>query len=228
MGQPPHTGHGGVPTGGQMPPPEAAGPQQGRRTGMWVMLGCAGLVIVLLLLAVTGGVIYLATQRRDHGSGTETTAAQAQRLEEETFSLEYPAGWVAGEVTSEEAETGLLIQLRDEEIDEEDYEAYAGNSLDVYLFSSDLHAQAECQQQSAFLGFSWDETGDATEIDPVELDGQELVAYRATGTHEDQDVVSETYCADVGDQVMQIVVETYGSTEISPELRQILESWAWA
>ena len=61
----------------------------------------------------------------------------------------------------------------------------------------------------------------------ITLDGKELAAHRTLGTHDGQDVVGEMYCADVAGEVVQIVVETHGATELSPEIQGILDSWVW-
>lgn len=207
------------------PPPEQIPPRRSR-TGIWIALGCAVLVIILLLLAVTGGVVYLATRG---GSTPEDppTAAMTQH-DGEVFSVQYPATWSTPEITEDEKSAGLVLDVADAEIAEDEYDEFAPNSLAVYLFDSGLHAQKECEMQTVWAGSGWDEADEPTALDPVTLDGRELVAYRAAGTHDDQDAVTEMYCADVGSQVLQIVVETHGATELSPEIMAILDSWTWA
>lgn len=197
-------------------------PPRRSRTGIWIALGCAVLLILLLLVAVTGGVIYLVS--RGGGGESESTAPEMAQYSGEYFTAEYPADWFEAEISEDSKDTGMVLDLRDEQIEEGEI---ATNSLVVYVFDSDLHAKKECETQAAWIGFSWDEVEEPTAIDPITLDGKELPAHRALGTHDDQEAISEMYCADVGDQVLQILVETHGTTEVSPEIRSILDRWTW-
>ncbi|WP_157975694.1 hypothetical protein [Brachybacterium sp. YJGR34] len=225
MGQP-YQGQGGSPGASWGPPAQGpAEPPRRSRAGLWVALGCAGLVIVLLLVAVTGGIIHLAT--RDGGSGTATTEPALAEHSEEYFALSYPSTWFRIEETSDDADAGQVLEIADEEIPPEEYDVYAPNSLTVYVFDGDLHAQAECEMGAIWLGTFWDVSEDPEALDPVTVGGEELVAWRVSGTHADQDAVSEIYCADIDGKVLQIVVETHGAAEISPALRTILDSWTW-
>lgn len=210
---------------GQVGSPLEPIPPRRSRAGIWIALACAVLVVVVLLLAVTGGVVYLAT--RGGSSQDDPTAAAMTQHSGEVFSVQYPATWFVSESGEDAESAGLLLELGDVQIAEDEYDEFATNSLTVYLFDSTLHAQKECEMQSSWIGFGWDEVDEPTALDPVTLDGRELVAYRALGSHDDQDAAGEMYCADVGTQVMQIVVETHGATELSSEITAILDSWTW-
>lgn len=210
----------GAPTGHPAPP----GPGRSRT---WIVLGCAGLVVVLLLLAITGGVAVLLS--RDRGSGEETTsAAEPVVFETGDFRVEYPADWETHEITSDEEGFGKLLHLVDVKIPEEDaLDEFPPNSLEIYLYDSDVHAKTECELQAIWAGFLWDESGDQVALEDPQLGGRAVSGYTKSGTHDGQDAVTEGFCADVGDQIVQVVVETHGATEISPELREILASWTW-
>lgn len=207
---------------GQVTPPP--GGRTGRRTGIWIALGCLALVVVLGFLAVTGGVIYLATQRGG-GDGEETTAtAPACTVSEDLFRLECPAGWEEGEPSPD---SGMVLRLQGEaRIVGED--EVVRDEFVVYRFSSDLHAVAECEQQAIWLGFDWDETGDPEALDPTELDGKDAAHHRITGSTAGVDAVEETWCIDVGDEVVQITAAAYGTTELTAQIQGILDSWTWA
>ncbi|WP_157236046.1 hypothetical protein [Brachybacterium sp. P6-10-X1] len=192
------------------------------RPGIWIALGCAVLLILLLLIAVTVGVVHLLT--RDGGEDG-ATAPETVQVSQEYFSLRYPAEWFEGEISEDSASSGMVLDLRDEQVEGEEV---ATNSLVVYVFDATLHAKSECERQAIWIGYLWDEVGDPTTIDPITLDGKELPSHRALGTHDDREAVSEMYCADVGDQVLQILVETHGAAEVSPEIRAILDSWRWS
>lgn len=220
MGQQPDQGQFGQGQFAQGPGTPDPTPPRRSRTGMWIALGCAVLLILLLLIAVTGGVIYLVGR----GGGSESSPPEMAQYSGEHFGLQYPADWVEDEITEEDKETGMVLDLRDEQVEADEI---ATNSLAVYVFDSDLHAKAECDSQATWIGFTWDEVEDPTEIDPVTLDGKELPAYRALGTHDDREAISEMYCADVGNQVLQIMVESHGATEVSPEITAMLDSWIW-
>lgn len=241
MGQPDHHGQssqgqqaqgqpapGHVPAGSFAPGsgggPTAPTPPRRSRPGIWIALGCAVLLILLLLIAVTGGVIYLATR----GGGEDgTTAPEMAQYSGEYFSVQYPAHWFSSEIAPEESEYGMVLEVADEEIPDDAYDEFATNSVVVYVFDADLHAVKECESQSGFAGFNWDDPGPPEKIESATLDGREVPGYRATGEHADQEAVAEMYCADVGDLVLQVAVETHGSTELSPEVRTILDSWTW-
>lgn len=211
--------------------PGGSPPARRSRASTWIALACIFLVLVLGFLAITGGVLFLVLRDGDDrtgGDGDPTTdEAQEVLFEHEYFSFSYPAEWFSVDQSAAGEESGAVVKVTDEEIDPEDYEALAPNSLIVYVFDSDTHALVTCQAQAHFTGFAWESSGDPEELDPVTLGGQELPAHRTTGTHDGQDVVGEMYCADAGDQVVQIVAETHGATEFSPEIRAILDSWVW-
>lgn len=198
-------------------------PPRRSRPGIWIALGCAVLVILLLLIAVTGGVIYLVTR----GGQDETTAPETAQYSGEHFSVQYPATWFSSEITADESEYGMVLEVADEEIPDDAYDEFATNSVVVYVFDADLHALKECESQSGFVGYGWDDPGPPETIESATLDGREVPGYRATGEHAGQEAVAEMYCADVGDLVLQVAVETHGSTELSPEVRTILDSWTW-
>lgn len=223
MGQP-NQGQFAQEHAGSGSPPEPIPPRRSR-AGIWIALGCAVLVVVVLLLAVTGGVVYLAT--RGGSSQEDPTAATMTQHAGAAFSVQYPKTWTTGEITDDKKDAGVVLEVADMKIENDEYDEFAPNSLIVYLFDAGLHAQKECEMQNSWIGYGWDEVDEPTALDPVDLDGRELIAYRAAGTHDDQDAVTEMYCADVGTQVMQIVVETHGATELSPEITAILDSWTW-
>lgn len=237
MGQPYPQQHSGG--GDDLPPtiPYAVGtgtgptqpPGGGRRTGLWIALGCVLLVLVLAFLAVTGGILLLV-RRGGESDPQPTGAATAPAtvlLEQETFTLTRPADWHDYSEDGFEADSDGIVLLSDVEYDPLAYDEVPTQSLTVYYYPSSAHAEASCRMSSIWIGFSFDEVDDAEKIDPVTVGGRELVAYRALGEHDEQDAVAEIYCADVGGDVMEIVVETVGSTEISPALREILASWEW-
>ena len=192
----------GHPYPGQQPP---SPPRP--RTGFWIALGCVLILLVLVFLAVTGGVVYLVSRDRGTPAG--------------------PTTWYALHESAEAAETDGVAEVADEDIAPDDLFNLAENSVVVYMFDSDLHAVMTCRTQATWTGFAWDESVDPEEIDPITLDGKELAAHRTLGTHDGQDVVGEMYCADVAGEVVQIVVETHGATELSPEIQGILDSWVW-
>lgn len=213
----------GHPYPGQQPPPPRS------RTGLWIALACVLIVLVLVFLAVTGGVVYLVS--RDRGAQPvppETpSAAELVNVELEFFSFSYPATWFDLNASADPADAVGVAEIADEDIAPDDLYNLPTNSVVVYLFDSDLHAVMTCRTQATWTGFGWDDAEDPEEIDPITLDGKELAAHRTRGTHEGQDVVGEMYCADVADDVVQIVVETHGATELSPEVQGILDSWVW-
>lgn len=214
-------------TGGEQAPGGAA-PSGGGRSRLWIVLGCAGLVVILLIVAITGGILLLVSQR---GGGEEETSSAPQTtvFETEDFRLEYPADWVTHEVTEQDAGFGKLLQITDVEIPPEDeLDRYPPNSLEVYKFESDVHAEVECEMQAIWAGFGWDESGDEGALEGPELGGRPVHGYTKSGEHDGADAITEGFCADVGDEIVQVVVETHGSTEISPALREILASWTWA
>lgn len=207
--------------------PGGPAPSGGGRSRQWIVLGCAGLVVILLIVAITGGIIVLVSQR---GGGEEETSAAPQStvFETEDFRLEYPADWVTHEVTAEDADFGKLLHVTDLEIAPEDeFDHYPPNSLEVYKFESDVHAEVECEMQAIWAGFSWDESGDEGVLEDPQLGGRPVHGYTKSGEHDGADAITEGFCADVGDEIVQVVVETHGSTEISPALREILDSWTW-
>lgn len=236
MGQPHPQPHGGG--GDPLPPtmPYAAGPGTGpggpqgggRRTGLWVALGCVLLVLVLGFLAVTGGIVLLVRRGGETVEPPTDTAPATVVLEQERFTLTRPASWHDYSETGFDADSDGIVLLSDVEYDPLAYDEVPTQSLTVYDFPSDAHAEATCRMHAVWIGFSFDEVDDAVEVDPVAVGDRELVAYRAPGRHDGQDAVAEIYCADVDGDIIEIVVETVGSSEISPELREILASWEWA
>lgn len=222
MGQP-SPGQQPSPYPGQQPPPQRS------RTGFWCALACVLTLLVIVFLAVTGGVVYLVSRDRGNSPGpTETSQApELVTFEHEFFSFSYPATWFDLHESADAEETDGVAKVADEDIAPDDLYNLAPHSVVVYMFDSDLHAVMTCRTQATWTGFGWDESGEPEEIDPITLDGKELPAHRTIGTHDGQDVVGEMYCADVADDVVQIVVETHGATELSPEIQNILDSWVW-
>ena len=214
----------GHPYPGQQPPSPSR-----PRTGFWIALGCVLILLVLVFLAVTGGVVYLVSRDRGTPAGPTATAdgPELVTVEHEFFSFSYPATWFDLHESAEAAETDGVAEVADEDIAPDDLYNLAENSVVVYMFDSDLHAVMTCRTQATWTGFAWDESEDPEEIDPITLDGKELAAHRTLGAHDGQDVVGEMYCADVAGEVVQIVVETHGATELSPEIQGILDSWVW-
>lgn len=216
--------YGGGPETGPNPPPGG-----GRRTGLWIALGCVVLVLVLGFLAVTGGIVLL--MRRGGESAEQpaptATASATVVLERETFTLRRPADWQDYSEGGFDPDSDGIVLLSDVEYEPLAYDEVPTQSLTVYYYPSSAHAEASCRMNSIWIGFSFDEVDDAVKVDPVTLGGKELVTYRALGTHGGQDAVAEIYCADVNGDVMEIVVETVGSTEVSHQLREILASWEW-
>lgn len=218
----------GHPYPGQQPP-QPPQPQRSR-TGFWIALACVLSLLVLVFLAVTGGVVYLVSRDRGAQPVPSETPSTAERVafEHEFFSFSYPATWFDLNASADPADAVGVAEIADEDIDPDDLYTLADNSVVVYMFDSDLHAVMTCRTQATWTGFSWEESEDPEEIDPITLDGKELAAHRTRGTHDGRDVVGEMYCADVADDVVQIVVETHGATELSPEVQGILDSWVWA
>ncbi|MGO1259869.1 MAG: hypothetical protein ACTMII_13035 [Brachybacterium sp.] len=210
-------------------PGQRPSPQQRSRTGFWCALACVLTLLAIVFLAVTGGVVYLVSRDRGSPPGPTETASGPELVsfEHEFFSFAYPATWFDLNKSADPADAVGVAELADEDIAPDDLYSFATNSITVYMFDSDLHAVMTCRTQATWTGFGWDEPGDPEELDPITLDGKELAAHRTTGTHDGQDAVGEMYCADVADDVVQIVVETHGATELSPEIRQILDSWVW-
>lgn len=235
MGQPHPQQHGG--DGDTLPPtmpytvqpgPAPDGQEPGRRrTGLWIALGCVLLVLVLGFLAVTGGILLLVRRGGEQAAPPTDSAPATVLLERETFTLSYPADWQDYSETGFEADSDGIVLLSDVEYDPLAYDEVPTQSLTVYAFPSDAHAEATCRMHAVWIGFSFDEVDEAVAVDPVAVGDRELVAHRAPGRHDGQDAVAEIYCADVDGDIVEIVVETVGSTEISPELREILASWEW-
>ncbi|MGY5764106.1 hypothetical protein ACXET9_02750 [Brachybacterium sp. DNPG3] len=200
-----------------------------RRTGLWITVGCALAVIVLLLLAVTGGIVYLVAGRDGDGgeTGTETTPAGTV-VESDGFTVVYPEGWSEGEREDYAIDAGQLVLLRSEAVLGEDDEAVR-DSVTVYRYDSGLHAVAECRQQAIWIGFEFDygSTSDAEELEMTTIDGVDAAHHRVTGTRAGFDAVAETWCMDDGDDIVQISVESYGDTALSPEVEGIVESFTW-
>lgn len=196
------------------------------RTGLWVALGCAGLVVVLLLLAVTAGVILLVSDRGG-GQAATSTAPEAEPFEHELFTLEYPAHWENVELTAEDGDAGMVLNLRTEGRIVGDDEVLR-DEFTAYVFTSDVHAVAECRLQANFLGMGWDDSADPEDVGPADVDGREAAHHRVTGTMAGVDASAETWCVDVGDQIVQISADAYETTELTEEIRSILDSWRWA
>lgn len=221
----PSAGPGGPPPGTWAPAPPPR-----RRTGVWIAIACVLVVLVLGFLAVTGGVVYLVARGGGSGGadGGEDTGAETAQIQHEYFSFSYPADWFDhsdGEVLRE---SDGVAEVADTDIDPDAYDQFATDQVTVYAYDGTLHAEAGCRQQAVWIGFGWEQSEDPEELDPVTLGGRELPAHRRLGTHDGQDVVAELYCADVGDDVVEVVAETHGATELSPEVREILASWTWA
>lgn len=234
MGQPDQGQGGGtggwVPAPGGTPPtgPPGQWPAPKRsRTGFWLVLACVLVVLLLGFLAITGGVVYLVARGGGGGDDTTTSAPAPVTFEHEYFTFSYPADWFSIDLPANAGDSGEVVQVADEDIDPEDYEAFAADSVVVYVYDSDVHAKVSCQMQAVWTGFGGDSSEDPEELDPMTIDGKQLPRHRTVGTHEGKDVVGETYCADAGSQVVQIVAETHGATELSPEVRAIFDSWTW-
>ena len=235
MGQPAQGHDGGagrwVPAPAGTPPmgPAGQGPAPERsRTGFWLVLACVLLVLLMGLLAVTGGVVYLVARGNGGPEGDATTSAPAPlTFEHEHFTFSYPADWFSIDMSATSADSGAVVKVADEDVDPADYEAFAASSVIVYVFDSDVHAKVSCQMQATWTGFGWDSSEDPQELEPITIDGRELPRHRTAGTHQGKDVVGEMYCADAGTQVIQIVSETPGATELSPEVRALFDSWTW-
>ncbi|MGP9538643.1 hypothetical protein ACT3SP_11570 [Brachybacterium sp. AOP43-C2-M15] len=213
-----------------MPPPTPPPPQR-PRTGFWIAIACVLMLLALAFLAVTGGVVHLVVRGGSSGGAEETEetadVAETRTIEHEHFTFAYPATWFDlsdGEILQD---SDGVAEVADVDIDPEDFDELATNSLTVYSFDSEFHAVVTCRTQATWIGFSWDESDDPQELDEVTVGGRELPAHRALGTHDGEDVVGEMYCADAGDEVVQIVAETHGASELSPQIRAILDSWTW-
>lgn len=204
-------------------------PAPGRsRGGLWIALGCAVMLVVLLFLAATGGVVYLVVRGGDSPEPSPTSPpVETAEFSHDYFRFTYPADWYDLSGRAGVADAGGVVELADEQIDTDDYEALAHASIVVYAFDSDYRAAGTCRTQATWTGFAWDSAEEPQELDPVTIGGRELPAYRTLGTHGGEDVIGEMYCADVGENVVQIVVETRGATAVDPELQAILDSWEW-
>lgn len=212
-----------------------SGPQvQGtRRPGplLWFLGACLLTLVVLVVLGVGGGAMYVIGSRSGAVASDEPadpTTPPPVTFSHEAFSFSYPAEWADLTERANESGAGVVAQIASADVDPTDLDENAADSITVYLFASEFHAVMTCRTQAIWTGFGWDESGDPEELEPVELGGRELPAHRTLGTHEGQDVVGEMYCADVGDEVVQIVVESHGGTELSPRMREVLDSWRWA
>lgn len=198
------------------------------RTGMWIAVVCAVLVVVVGVVAVLGGVLYLVS--RDGGGGAgggdPTDDAAVATYEGDYFTFDYPEGWVDLSDAEGFVGAGGLVEVADEEPGEELGDV-PPNDLRVYMYSTTYGAQTECRAQAVWSGFNWDDAGDPQEQDPTTIGGEEMFVQRVTGTHQGQDAVSEMYCMDLGSNVVQIVAEHHGGAELGPELTAILDSWVW-
>lgn len=226
----------GMPQGAGAPQPWQGGPTQPGpgepprrpRAGLWIGLACVLVVLVLGFLAVTGGVVYLATRGGEDPAASPTTdAVELATFEHDYFTFDYPAGWFDLSDAETLEGTGAVVQLGDEDIAPDAFDEFAPQSIVVYVYDSQYQAVGACRSQAVWNGFAWDEAEDPEELEPVTLGGTAVPAHRTLGTHDGQDAVAEMYCADAGTNLVQIVVETHGASELSPEVRALLETWTW-
>lgn len=215
----------GPPSG---PPPYAQGgpypapaPRRGRT---WLVLGCVGMVLLLLLLTVAGGIVYLA-MNRGGGEPTEPPTAQRETVTGEVFTLTYGPEWEQVEI-GPEAVGGVVLQLQGEASIQEGDEVVR-DRVDVYHFTSSLHAESECGMQAGFLGLLWDEKTEPEKLEAATIGGKDASHHRVTGKHAGVDAVAETWCVDVDGKIVQISTEAYDTTALPPSVQEILDSWSW-
>ena len=210
----------GAPGPGYAPAP----PAPRRRWGIWVAVGCLALFPLPVLIATIGGVVYLVN--RDGGGSTTTTSAAptTATAEGSTFTIDYPSTWESASPDEISTDSGMEVDLRRTEGRTSDDTEEYGDSVVVYQFDSDKQAVAECRFQSAFLGFDFDSSEDAQELEVTELAGRSAAHFRVVGTRGGKDAVTETWCLDVDGGVLQVVAETYGATELSAEEQEIVAS----
>lgn len=210
------------PQGHQGGYPQPPAPPQGRRWGIWIAVGCLALLLVLLLIATIGGVVYLVGRDGPEDPPATTSAPATVTSTGTTFTLTHPDTWAEGERTPD---TGMELNLRRTAGQEEDDDGMQhGDNVTVYQFQSERQAVAECRWQAPFLGWGFDDHEDAEELDRTEVGGAPAAHHRVHGTWDGRPVVAETWCLDVDGGVLQIVAETYGAEEISSEEAQIVSS----
>ena len=216
-GPPPHGPHG---------PPR--GPSRPRPSGRWIVLGCVGMVSVLMALAVAGGLVHLLVRPAAEGPGTAVTEAPAPDLKTFTdphFSIDYPAHWEEIELGPEHDDAGTIVVLRDAEVDADSELPH--DEVTVYRYSSDVHALVECTRQAHWIGFSWDRADEPVDVGPSDLGGREVPHHRVTGEHLGAEALGETWCIDVGDEVMQVAADSFAGGSRSGDVELILASWTW-
>lgn len=205
-------------------PGPAGNPARGRSARWWIGLGCVGMVLVLMALAVTGGVALLVVRSVGPGStGAERTAPALTTFVDPAFSLAHPASWEQIEPGPEHVGAGTVVILREVGADEE----VPRDEVIVHRFRSDVHALVECTRQAHWIGLTWDRAEEPEDVGPSVLGGRELAHHRATGEHLGVAALGEMWCADVGDEILQITADSFAGAGRSADVELILSSWTW-
>lgn len=189
-----------------------------------MLLGCVASVLLLMFLAVTGGVVYLALDRRGGPAGP--TPAHVRTFTGDGFAFDYPVDWEQRALSVEDAGAGKLVEVRSPAritaADEVVRDAFT-----VYRFESKNSAGVECEFQAGFLSFLWEDPGTPQEFDPADIDGVSAAHHGVTGTESGVDAAADTWCMDVDTEILQITAATFESHEHSAEIQAILDSWTW-
>lgn len=211
-----------------MPPQQPEdGQQPGRsRAPLWFALACAGMVALLLLLAVTGGITYLIV--RPAGEDSSPTAEEGTLFEHELFTLTVPSQWEILEI--EDDNSGIVLDLQGEARMGESDEVVRPTAS-VFAFESSMGTAAQCELDTNSFGLVWGLVGgsadDPVDVGPSELAGRETIHYQVTGEAAGFDALGEIMCIDIDGTTVTVSAEVYDQEAMPAEVTEMWASWEW-
>lgn len=199
------TATGAAPTTG-MQAGGAAGPGR-RRT----LLACLGAYLLVAVLGITGGLVYLVTQRN--------AAPEMVPLELTQFSTVRPAGWTE-EFPGDDEVSDVLTTFKAPDDSAEFVIALDKVGVEHGKFCD---VMMDLAKEQGLAGSS------AESLDPVTIDGRSAEHRRWSGEVDGESFLSDAYCVDVDGTTLYLLAEYTHPEKAEPrqEIAIMLEQWSW-